>query len=119
VGYPGQPGEVTAGGKEVEVAKVSQLRMYRIADGKLAEFVHLWMTEVLPLRRKMGFTIDAAWTVRGEDRFVWIVSYEGEESFEVKNAEYYESPERKALDPDPADLIEESTELIISPVWPG
>ena len=110
---------MTAGGKEVEVAKVSQLRMYRIADGKLAEFVHLWMTEVLPLRRKMGFTVDAAWTVRGEDRFVWIVSYEGEESFEVKNAEYYESPERKALDPNPAELIEESMQLIISPVWPG
>src|SRR6266511_2550389 len=34
VGYPGQPGEMSAGGKEVEVAKVSQLRMYRIADGK-------------------------------------------------------------------------------------
>jgi hypothetical protein len=47
------------------------------------------------------------------------VSYEGEESFEVKNEEYYASPERKALDPNPADLIEESMELIISPVWPG
>lgn len=101
------------------MAKVSQLRMYRIADGKLAEFVHQWQTGVLPLRRKMGFTVDGAWTVRGEDRFVWIVSYEGEEGFEAKNAEYYDSAERKALDPNPADLIEESMELIISPVWPG
>ena len=101
------------------MAKVSQLRMYRIADGKLAEFVQQWLTGVLPLRRKMGFTVDGAWTVRGEDRFVWIVSYEGEESFEVKNEEYYASPERKALDPNPADFIEESMELIISPVWPG
>jgi NIPSNAP len=100
-----------------EVTKVSQLRMYRIAEGKLAEFVQQWMAGVLPLRRKMGFTVDGAWTVRGEDRFVWIVSYEGEESFEAKNAEYYESPERKALDPNPADLIEESVALIISPVW--
>jgi hypothetical protein len=99
------------------VAKVSQLRMYRIAEGRLAEFVHLWLTSLLPLRRRMGFTVEGAWTVRGEDRFVWIVSYEGEESFESKNAEYYDSPERKALDPNPAELIEESVELIISPVW--
>jgi hypothetical protein len=101
------------------VAKVSQLRMYRITEGRLAEFVHLWLTSVLPLRRRMGFTVDGAWTVRGEDRFVWIVSYEGDASFEEKNTEYYDSPERKALDPNPAELIEESTELILSPVWAG
>jgi hypothetical protein len=100
------------------VAKVSQLRMYRIAEGRLAEFVQLWLTGVLPLRRKMGFTVDGAWTVRGEDRFVWIVSYDGEESFETKNAEYYESSERKALDPNPAELIEDSQELMLSPVMP-
>jgi len=100
------------------VAKVSQLRMYRVTEGRLAEFVQLWLTSVLPLRRKMGFTVDGAWTVRGEDRFVWIVSYEGEESFEAKNAEYYESPERKALDPNPAELIEESQEIMLSSVMP-
>src|SRR6266511_19225 len=101
------------------VTKVSQLRMYRIAEGRLAEFVQQWLAGVVPLRRKMGFTVDGAWTVRGEDRFVWIVSYEGEESFETKNEEYSASSERKALDPNPADLIEESMELIISPVWSG
>jgi hypothetical protein len=100
------------------VAKVSQLRMYRVAEGRLPEFVQLWLMGVLPLRRKMGFTVDGAWTVRGEDRFVWIVSYEGEESFEAKNAEYYESPERKALDPNPAELIEESQEIMLSSVMP-
>jgi NIPSNAP protein len=101
------------------LAKVSQLRIYRIADGKLGEFVQEWLAGVVPLRRKMGFTVEGAWTVRGEDRFVWIVSYEGEESFEARNAEYYASPERKALEPNPARLIEESQELIISPVPPG
>lgn len=100
------------------MAKVSQLRVYRIAGGRLAEFVQLWLTGVLPLRRKMGFTVEGAWTVRGEDRFVWIVSYEGDESFETMNAEYYDSAERKALDPNPADLIEEAQELMLSPVLP-
>lgn len=100
------------------MAKVSQLRMYRIADGKMSEFVQGWRTGVVPIRRKMGFTIDGAWTVRGENRFVWILSYEGEDSIETKNKEYYESPERKALDPDPARLIEEKEELILIPVLP-
>jgi len=118
VGYAG-PAREERVSKEENVAKVSQLRMYRITEGKLAEFVHQWLSEVLPLRRKVGFTVEGAWTVRGEDRFVWIVSYEGEESFETKNEEYYASPERKALDPNPAALIEESMELIISPVWSG
>ena len=100
------------------MAKVSQLRMYRIAEGKMSEFVQGWRTGVVPLRRKMGFTIDGAWTMRGENRFVWILSYEGEDSIETKNTEYYESPERKALDPDPARLIEEKEELILIPVLP-
>jgi NIPSNAP protein len=100
------------------MAKVSQLRVYRIADGKMSEFVQGWRTAVVPLRRKMGFTIEGAWTVRGENRFVWILSYEGEDDFETKNTEYYESPERKALAPDPAQHIEKSEELILSPVLP-
>lgn len=101
------------------MAKVSQLRMYRIARGRLGEFVQLWLAGVVPLRRKMGFTIDGAWIARGEDRFVWVVSYEGDEqTFAEKNAEYYDSPERKALDPNPADLIEEAQELMISSVLP-
>lgn len=104
---------------EAVVAKVSQLRMYRIAQGRLGEFVQLWLAGVVPLRRKMGFTIDGAWIARGEDRFVWVVSYDGdEEAFAVKNAEYYASPERKALDPDPTELIEESQEVMISSVLP-
>lgn len=101
------------------MAKTSQLRMYRIAEGKLGEFVQQWLSGVVPLRRKMGFTIDGAWIGRGDDRFVWIVSYDGdEEAFRAKNAEYYDSPERKALDPNPAELIEESQEVLVTSVLP-
>jgi len=34
---------------------ISQLRMYAIKEGKMAEWVDGWTRGVLPLRRKFGF----------------------------------------------------------------
>ena len=87
------------------VAEISQLRIYRIKEGKMGEWLDGWTRGVLPLRRKFGFRVDGAWVVAGEDRFVWILTYDAR-GFEARDAEYYGSPERRALDPDPAALIE-------------
>jgi hypothetical protein len=87
------------------VARRTQLRDYRIEPGHLDDFVIAWTAGVLPLRERFGFTVDAAWTVGAESRFVWLLTYVGEESFEVADAAYYGSPERAAVDPDPADWI--------------
>ena len=88
----------------------TQLRDYRIADGSLHQFVDEWRNGVAPLRREMGFTIDGAWLVQDESRFVWLLSYPGGwDAFEAADREYYASPQRKSLDPDPARLIEEQT----------
>ena len=43
--------------------------------------------------------------VPSEEHFVWIVSYDGPGGWEAANKSYYDSPERKAMDPDPASLI--------------
>jgi hypothetical protein len=96
--------------------KTSQLRMYRIAEGKLQEFVDGWRSGVVPLRLKQGFTVDGAWVAEEESRFVWIVSYDGPEDWNAKDAAYYASPERKSLEPDPAKLIAESQRWLIRPV---
>ncbi|TLZ66153.1 MAG: NIPSNAP family containing protein [Methanobacteriota archaeon] len=85
---------------------VSQLRIYRIKEGRMEEWLAGWKRGVLPLRRKLGFRIEGAWEVRAEDTFVWILTYDGPEGFEARDAAYYASPERKALKPDPAELIE-------------
>jgi len=87
---------------------VSQLRIYRIKEGRMEEWLAGWKRGVLPLRRKLGFRIEGAWEVRGKDTFVWILTYDGPEGFEARDAAYYASPERKALKPDPAELIEEA-----------
>ncbi len=82
----------------------TQLRVYRIAPGHLAEFVRAWQAGVLPLRRKFGFEIEA-WTAAGDARFVWLLRYQGPGTLADAVERYYASPERRALDSDPAQWI--------------
>ncbi len=88
-----------------------QLRVYRIAPGRLDDFVAEWRERVVPLRLAAGFSIVGPWVAPEDDRFVWIV---GHEELEEANAAYYESAARQALDPDPARHIAEiEQELVI------
>ena len=41
--------------------------------------------------------------VDGEDRFVWLLEYDGDD-YQAANDAYYASPERRALDPDWQEL---------------
>lgn len=70
-----------------------------------------WRRHIYPLRLKLGFSIPAAWVVEGEDRFVWLLEYAGED-FEAADAAYYASPERRAVEPDPA------RHLLAAEHWP-
>lgn len=94
-----------------------QLRDYRIADGHLEDFVNAWRSGVRPLRERLGFRVEAAWTVPAESRFVWILALDGPvAAFEERDATYYVSPERRALDPDPAQWIVENRHAFVDPV---
>jgi hypothetical protein len=96
---------------------VTQLRDYRIRAGELDRFVDEWGTSLAPLRRAIGFDIPAAWTVPDEDRFLWLLAHPGDwDAFEEADAAYFASPERAALDPDPARLIEEQRALRLTEV---
>ncbi len=96
---------------------VTQLRDYRISAGQLHRFVGEWLTQLAPLRRACGFTIPAAWTVPGEDRFIWLLSHPGDwDAFAADDARYFASPERAAFDPDPARLIEEQRNVRLTEV---
>jgi hypothetical protein len=78
------------------------LRDYRIKQGEMRDWLKEWATKIYPLRLKFGFEVVGAWKV-GDDRFVWILAYDGKEGdFERANEKYYNSKERKALRPDPA-----------------
>lgn len=90
-----------------------QLRSYRIKEGELDEWVDEWRQQVLPLRRDHGFDVLGPWIVRAESRFVWII---GHDEFEEADARYYASPERIALDPDPARHLAEAQTWLMEPL---
>jgi len=87
------------------MAKTTQLRIYTINRGEMDVFVKGWREDIVPLRLKHGFTVDGAWVVEGENRFVWMVSYDGPETWEAKETAYYDDPARKAVTPGPARHI--------------
>jgi hypothetical protein len=62
--------------------------------------------------------VDGAWVAEEESRFVWILTYDGPEDWKAKDADYYASPERNSLDPDPAKLIAESEHWFIRSMLP-
>jgi NIPSNAP protein len=96
--------------------KTTQLRDYTIKPGQLERFAEVWRANVRPLRQKMGFVVEGAWKIPSEEHFFWIVSYDGPAGWEAANKSYYDSPERKAMDPDPASFILSQRTAIIDRV---
>ncbi len=87
-----------------------QLRIYTIKPGEMASWISEWKSLIAPLRRKFGFEIVGAWTV-DEERFVWVLHYDGPKPWDEAEAEYYASPERKAIDPDPARHLDKTDHM--------
>jgi hypothetical protein len=92
-----------------------QLRDYMIQAGHFGDFIAAWKAGVVPLRRRFGFEIQA-WTVPAESRLIWILRYTGPTTFEEADQAYYDSPERAAIDPDPARWIAEARKSWLTPV---
>ena len=83
------------------------------------EFLRAWVDQVPHLRRQFGFELVGAWVVDGSDEFIWIVGYDGPGGFEAADTRYYDSSERAALNPDPAQWFESSAAMRIRPILPG
>ena len=82
-------------------------------------FIGAWRQNVVPLRRKKGFTIVGAWVVRDTDEFVWILGYDDDaDGFAAADAAYYGSDERQALtgDEDPASYLDDVQTRLMEPV---
>lgn len=94
----------------------TQLRIYVINRGQLDAFVAAWTAGVYPLRRHHGFDIPHFWVNRSRSEFIWLVTYDGPESWEVKEAAYYCSQARASLDPDPRQYIAQANAWFIDPV---
>lgn len=78
------------------------LRDYKVKSGEMTEWLREWSTKIYPLRLKFGFKVTGAWII-GKERFVWILSYDGEKGgFKKADERYYDSKLRKSLKPNPA-----------------
>ena len=86
-----------------------QLREYTVVKGRLDDFVREWRELMLPLRVALGFNVLGPWVERESSRFVWLIGFDGD--IRAANERYYTSPERAAMDPDPARLIAEVREV--------
>jgi hypothetical protein len=97
----------------------TELRDYLISAGHLDDFVAAWRDGVVPLRERHGYRINGAWLLRGERRFVWLLSLDVERSeWDARNEAYYADPARAALDPDPAQWIEQAENRFVELVVP-
>ena len=94
----------------------SQLREYTVKPGEMDEWIAEWRAQIVPLRMKAGFKVLSAWTVDGTDQFVWIIAYDGPKSWQDAEADYYGSPERKAVQPDPARHLAHTSARLMSSV---
>ena len=79
-----------------------QIREYTVKPGEMQEWIAEWRSRIVPLRMKHGFRVIGSWTIDGTDQFIWIIGYDGPNSWKDADAGYYKSPEREAMDPDPA-----------------
>jgi hypothetical protein len=95
----------------------TQIRVYRLQPGALEEFEREWREKVVPLRRQFGFEVVGAWASADGETFVWIIRHDGDfTDFTAADRAYYLSPERAALDPDPARHILEPRAFLARPV---
>jgi hypothetical protein len=99
---------------------VVQLRLYTINRGRLDDFAAAWRSGVYPLRTRMGYRIPFAAKIPATNQFVWLIAYDGPETFEKKEQEYYASSARTGMTPDPAQLIARPDTWPVTPVvgWP-
>lgn len=95
---------------------VWELRIYTINRGRLDDFVNAWRDGVYPLRHQYGFKIPAAWVIREENQFVWILGYDGPLEWDEAQAAYYGSSARENLENDPVPFIARTENLRISAV---
>ena len=96
-----------------------QLRIYKIDEGKFEEFLRLWLAGVFTLRQATGWEVQA-WAVPETSELVWILSRDcAREEWEEKERQYYSSPERKSVTPDPAQYVVDKEQRWIEPLSPA
>lgn len=85
-----------------------QVRIVRITDGKMDDFVSAWTAQIARLRRRFGFTIEGAWAIDETNEFIWVLGYDGDEGFAAAEKRYRESEDRLSVDDGSTEWVVDS-----------
>ena len=80
-----------------------QLRIYQVKDGQMDAFLGIFPA-VVKARRAVGFDVVGAWMIPTDNQFVWIVG--AADGIEATSERYYASEQRRAIEPEPAKLLD-------------
>jgi len=84
---------------------VSQLRIYTINKGMMDSWLKVFDEGIRPIHEKLGIPVEGTWTNGDRTEFIWVRSFDSVEAIPDKEAEYFASPERKALGDKPTSHI--------------
>jgi len=87
------------------VATEYQLRTYHMKPDRMDDFLAIF-PQVVEARRAVGFGVVGAWMSPEENVFAWIVSTDQPGGIEEASKAYYQSDLRRAIEPEPAKLID-------------
>jgi hypothetical protein len=96
-----------------------QLRIYRLREGAVEDFLALWREHVVPARRALGFEVVDAWLDREERLFAWVARHPAPEGIEAAERAYFASSEKAAIPVSPAKYFESSEVRVVEPVDPA
>ena len=83
----------------------AQIHIYTINRDSLDDFAAEWRDKIKPLREKFGFKVSGGCKVKETNQFVWFLSRDTSEDWQAQNQAFYQSEERRSLQPDPARHI--------------
>ena len=95
---------------------ISQLRIYTINKGMMDSWLKVFEERIRSLHEQKGIPIGPTWVNAARTEFIWVRSFENEGVIAEKEAEYYGSPERKALGDLPGTHIAKTEVRLIEPV---
>ena len=95
---------------------VSQLRIYTINRGMMDSWLKLFEESIRPIHDKLGMPIEGTWVNADRTEFIWVRGFASAEVIAAKEAEYFASPERKALGDVPTSHIAKTEVRVIERV---
>lgn len=95
---------------------VYQLRIYTINRGMMDSWVKLFNEHIRPLHDRLGIPVEQSWVNTDRTEFIWVRRFNSAEEIPAKEAEYFASPERKALADRPTSHIAKMEVRVIEAV---